>query len=84
MKLRVTFAGRVLPDQGLPAELDLPSGACIDDALAALQAKIGDRTLSPAWLVIVNGAHLGTVARHAGRTLRDGDELLLLAPVAGG
>jgi molybdopterin converting factor small subunit len=40
--------------------------------------------LPPTCLVIVNGRHLGTVASCESCVLRAGDELTLLAPVAGG
>ena len=44
----------------------------------------GDNPLSASCLVAVSGMHLGTLADHRPQTLKDGDELLLLAPVAGG
>ena len=40
--------------------------------------------LPPTCLVIVNGRHLGTIASCESCVLRAGDELTLLAPVAGG
>jgi molybdopterin converting factor small subunit len=47
-------------------------------------ASSGTTTLPPSCLIAVSGRHLGTLARHANCPLRDGDEIVLLAPVAGG
>lgn len=68
-----------------PQHLDLPDGATVDDALGALAQRLPDgSTIPDTCLVAVSGAHLGTLKSHRPHILRDGDELLLLAPVAGG
>jgi molybdopterin converting factor small subunit len=69
----------------LPDSLDLPDGAGVDDALNSLTESMPDgESLPPSCLVIVSGQHLGTVSKHEARDLKDGDELTLIAPVAGG
>ena len=86
MKIRVAVAGRNYDlAAGLPEELSLADGASVDAALEAVAALLpaGSR-LSASCLVAVSGAHLGTLASHGCRQLREGDELLLIAPVAGG
>jgi molybdopterin converting factor small subunit len=86
MRVRVVFTGRGYDAMGsLPAELDLTETATIDDALARLRDHLSEgKSLPPSCLVTVSGAHLGSVAGHANSALRDGDEIVLIAPVAGG
>ena len=86
MRVRVVFTGRGYDAMGsLPSELDVPETATLDDALYCLQSRLsGGARLPASCLVTVSGAHLGTVARHTSRALRDGDEIVLIAPVAGG
>jgi molybdopterin converting factor small subunit len=86
MKIRVIISGRNYnAAQAAPEHLVLPEGASLDDALAALARHLsnGDR-LPENCLVAVSGAHLGNLHSHRSRVLRDGDELLLFAPIAGG
>ena len=57
----------------------------MDEALGVLAALMPEgKSLPKSCLVAVSGAHVGTVASHRPRVLRDGDELVLIAPVAGG
>ena len=85
MKISVVVTGRSYhATSQLPDELDLPDGANVDDALQLLDAQLGDDQLPASCLVAVAGKHLGTLAKHAAATLADGDELTLIAPVAGG
>ena len=86
MKIHVVYAGRNYPlSQQMPSALDLPAGASLAAALAALTSLLEPDTALPAsCLVAVSGTHAGTVGRCVDRQLRDGDELLLIAPVAGG
>jgi molybdopterin converting factor small subunit len=86
MQIRVVLAGRNYhAAQTVPTQLALPDAATLDDALAALSRHIpAGSDLPDTCLVAVCGVHLGTVRRHRPRVLQDGDELLLLAPVAGG
>ena len=71
--------------ENIPHELTLPEGASLDAALEAVERLLpaGSR-LPPSCLVAVSGNHLGTLGSHGGQVLREGDELLLLAPIAGG
>jgi hypothetical protein len=68
----------------LPAELELSAGATLADALAALRALSGGSRWHDSTIVAVSGRHAGTLAKHAPLPLQENDELLLLAPVAGG
>jgi len=71
--------------EDLPAELDLPDGSTVGDALAAVTALLpANQQLPGSCLVVLSGRHLGTVARHEDSAVRQQDELLLVAPVAGG
>ena len=42
------------------------------------------RAVAGSCLVVVSGRHLGTIARHENIALAATDELMLIAPVAGG
>jgi hypothetical protein len=86
MRIRVLISGRNYDAlSAVPAQLDLPDGAALSDALAAIAAALPAGVALPAsCLIAISGVHLGTVASRPERTLRDGEELLLIAPVAGG
>lgn len=86
MRVRLVFMGHGYHQAAAwPAQLELPADADVALALNALQQTAADpQSLPPTCLVIVNGRHLGTIANHESGPLRDGDELTLLAPVAGG
>ena len=86
LNVQIVFIGRRYDTaQLLPDRMCLPDGATLDDALKALREKLsGDNPLSASCLVSVAGTCLGTLADHRTTTLKDGDELCLLAPVAGG
>ena len=86
MNIKVVFTGRsyTLADN-LPEELTLPEDAQLEDAIRALQARLADdQKLPGSCLVTVAGEHLGTLNNHRDRALTDGEELVLIAPVAGG
>jgi len=86
MKIRLAFMGRsYLHGRQLPAELELPDAAQLDDALARLAQRDAEgQVLPPSCLVAISGKHLGTLADHENHPLAEGDELVLIAPVAGG
>lgn len=86
MQVRLFISGRnyTLAEE-LPDRLTLPEDATLDDALDALAALLpGGKRLPASCLVAISGRHCGTVASHSAEKLRDGDELVVLAPVAGG
>jgi molybdopterin converting factor small subunit len=57
----------------------------LHDLVRAINQRLpAGRQLPPTCLVAVAGAHLGTLGRLAERELRDGDEIVFIAPVAGG
>lgn len=68
----------------LPSTLELEDGATVETALQQIDQLTGEASLPPSCLVAVNGEHLGTLLEHGRRDLEDGDELALIAPVAGG
>ncbi|MCL4203256.1 MAG: MoaD/ThiS family protein [Pirellulaceae bacterium] len=86
MKIRVVVTGRNYHTAApVPEELELGEGQSVDNALAALTQYLPEGQSFPgSCLVVVSGQHLGTVSKHQPRSLRDGDELALIAPVAGG
>ena len=86
MKLRLTMMGRRYDaSAALPAELELDPPARIDDALHAVTQLLREaESLSPSCLIVLNGQHLGSVGRHDNAVLAEHDELVLIAPVAGG
>ncbi|MGD0901186.1 MAG: MoaD/ThiS family protein [Thermoguttaceae bacterium] len=86
MRIHIVLSGRNYDaGEAIPAELTLAEGASLDDALAALAGHLpGGNSLPATCLVAVSGTHLGTLGGHRPRLLRDGDEVLLLTPVAGG
>ena len=86
MRIRLVVAGRGYHAiENLPDQLELPDQASVDDVIGLVVERFGE---SPNWaascLVAVAGRHLGTVASHEPAALRDGDEVTLIAPVAGG
>jgi molybdopterin converting factor small subunit len=86
MKIRVVVTGRnyhaAVP---LPGELEMDDASGVDDALAVLAGYLPEgQGFPPSCLVVVSGQHLGTISQHQPRDLREGDELALIAPVAGG
>ena len=86
MKIRVVVSGRSYHvAEGLPAEIELPESATTQDAISTiLQQLPAGESLADSCLVAVGGQHLGTLSSHQVHSLQDGDELTLIAPVAGG
>ena len=86
MKIRVVMMGRHYHEtEGLPEFLELPEPASLDDALDRLGELMSPGKGFPeSCLIAVSGKHVGTIASHSVAPLGDGDELMLLAPVAGG
>jgi hypothetical protein len=85
MRVRLFVSGRGYhAAERLPEELSLDDHATLDDALLAVTALLPPGGLGAEALVAVSGEHLGTVSRHRQRSLRDGEELVIIVPVAGG
>lgn len=86
MVVHVVYTGRSYQQAGaLPETLTLADDASLADALDAIRGLLpGEQALPPSCLLSVSGQHLGTLASHRERPLSDGDELVLIAPVAGG
>ena len=86
MRIRINYTGRSYQiAELLPDEITLAEGAGLEDALQAVRGLLPDGEQPPAsCLVACAGEHRGTVASHSGGQLTDGDELDLIAPVAGG
>ena len=86
MKIQVVISGRRYDAaETIPEQFTLPDDATVDDALEALAELFPvDKKLPESCLVAVSGTHLGTLREHKPQPLRDGDELVVIAPVAGG
>ena len=86
MQVRLVISGRSYDAAAaVPDAITLPEGASVGDAVQTLAGLLPEgRALAPSCLVAVSGKHLGTLAASAGHVLKDGDELVLIAPVAGG
>ncbi|NUQ63833.1 MAG: MoaD/ThiS family protein [Pirellulales bacterium] len=69
----------------MPQQVTLDDAGSVDDLLRLLAGMLreGER-LPETCLLAVSGVHLGTVARHRPRDLQEGDEVVLITPVAGG
>ena len=84
MRIQVAFTGRrYVSASELPKSLELPEPARLNDALQRIAAALAE-PLASSCLISVSGRHVGTLADHPNCQLSDGDELLLLAPIAGG
>ncbi len=86
MNISVHISGRGYHlAQHAPGSLELAKGSSVSAALDLIRQRLpSGQTLPQSCLVILSGRHLGTVERLTDTALHDGDELLLLAPVAGG
>ncbi len=86
MEVRVVVSGRNYDTaEAIPRHLTLPEGCSVDEALQAVAEFCRQGPgLPESCLVAVSGTHLGTLRRHKPHVLSDGDELVLIAPVAGG
>ena len=86
MQVRLTISGRSYDAAAqIPDQLTLHEGSSLDDALQAIARLMPEgKDLPKSCIVAVSGKHLGTLGSHRPHTLEEGDELVLIAPVAGG
>ena len=86
MKIQVILTGRDYHTAAsVPEELVLDEGAHLDEALRQINAALGDSAALPdSCLIAIGNQHVGTVASHPDVELQDAQELVLIAPVAGG
>ncbi len=85
MKLQLVMTGRDYHTaEKLPEELELADAATLQDALSAIDNLLGEAILPTSCLLALNGDHVGSVASYDDRPLKDGEELVIIAPVAGG
>ena len=85
MQVRLLITGRMYHLAAeLPDVMELDEGATVAAALEWIDRLSGEAKLPASCLVAVNGEHLGTLGACPARSLRDGDELALIVPVAGG
>lgn len=86
MKVRVVISGRSYHTaETIPGHLTLPDGCSVDEALQAVGTFFQQgKGLPDTCLVALSGTHLGTLRSHKPQALTEGDELVLIAPVAGG
>ena len=86
MKIRLFVTGRAYHHATkLPAQLEVHDGATLHDAISKIRALLPDAVpLAASSLVALGGEHVGTVGRCYDRPLHEGDELTIVAPVAGG
>ncbi len=83
MNVGLVISGRSYDTAGkLPDELTLEAGASVDVALAEVAKLTGE--LPASCLLAVSGTHLGTLGSHREHVLSEGDEIVVIAPVAGG
>ena len=86
MKIRVVVTGRSYHSvESLPSEIELQDNATLNDALRILNESLSNNEqLPPSVIVALSGQHVGTLTNHQNPALKHGDELTLIAPVAGG
>ncbi len=86
MKIQISYTGRNYQTaEQLPSELDLDDGSTVADALRQITAGLSDDLQLPtSCLIAVAGEHLGSLNSYTDRPLEHRDEIILIAPVAGG
>lgn len=93
LTLSVALTGQLRQAAPALTSLVVPAGTALDDALAQVAERGGETLLrqlrgsdgrpEPTVIVVVNGRVVGAAER-GGFLLADGDEILLMPPIAGG
>jgi len=86
MNVRVFITGRAYHlAEAFPDVLEFDQGATVASVLAKLADLLPEGgQLPPTCMVTLSGRHLGSVAGFDDCPLREGDEVALIVPVAGG
>jgi len=86
MEIRIVVTGRSYHTAAaVPETLVLDEGASLDDALQLINEALEEGAALPgSCLIAIDNQHMGTVASHSNTALQCGQELVLIAPVAGG
>lgn len=86
MQIEVVVSGRSYHlSESIPKHLTLDDASTLNDALAEISSQTPEEARLPdSCLVAVSGKHLGSIGQHQNPVLRDGDELVIVAPVSGG
>ena len=86
MEIRIVVTGRSYHTAAsIPQTLMLEDGASLDDALQQINEALEEGAALPgSCLIAIDNQHVGTVASHSNMALQCGQELVLIAPVAGG
>ncbi len=86
MKIRVSIMGRSYHmTDGLHEFIELDDPATLEEAVQRINQLMPEgQTLTGSCLVLLGGTHFGSLDNHDPISLSDGDELTLIAPVAGG
>ena len=84
MRVQLFITGRMyhLADDA-PDALELPDDADLAIAIERMQGALPE-PLPESTIISVSGRHAGAIGQFENTPLRDGDELMLVAPVAGG
>ena len=93
LTITIALTGQLLQAAPLLTSIVVPVGTALDDALAHVakqggsallrQLRRSDGSMEPTVIVSVNGRVVGAAER-GGLGLSDGDEILLMPPIAGG
>lgn len=93
LTITVALTGQLRQAAPALTSIVVPAGTALDDALAHVaeqggsallrQLRRSDGRMEPTVIVVVNGRVVGAAER-GGLVLSDGDEILLMPPIAGG
>jgi len=86
MKITLVVTGRSYHlTKNIPSQLELDAGSGLGEAISTINDHLPtEQPLPQSCLIAVGGKHVGTVGTHPPTDLNDGDELVIIAPVAGG